>query len=367
MTSAAGMMRAARYYAARDVRIEEIPIPTPPPGHLLLRIHATGVCGTDAHEFSSGPHLFPAADHPHPVTGLTAPFTPGHELAGYVEAIGEGVTGFHVGELVASGAGSGCLNCWQCARGRTNLCAEYSSIGLNLDGGLAQHCTVPANICHSAEPFGLTGDAAALSQPMSIAVHSMRQGRLSSDESALIIGCGGIGAFLTFVCSQVARDVTVVDVDPDRISLARSLGAAEGVLSSDSTRSDVLDVAPEISVIYEVSGSAAGLQAAFDILPRGGRLVTVSLQKEPQLIDYRRVSLDEFEIIGTNAHAFGRDFEDAMGFLARRETPWDDIAPVALSLDELLTEGLEPLASGTSTRIKTLIDPWTERTRPTVM
>jgi (R,R)-butanediol dehydrogenase/meso-butanediol dehydrogenase/diacetyl reductase len=365
--SAVATMRAARYYGARDVRIEDIPVPTPPPGHLLLRIHATGVCGTDAHEYSSGPHLFPSVDRPHPVTGRTAPFTPGHELAGHVEAIGEGVTGFRIGELVASGAGSGCLNCWQCARGRTNLCSAYSSIGLNLDGGLAQYCAVPANICGSAERFGLTGDTAALSQPMSIAVHSMRQGRLNPDESALIIGCGGIGAFLTFVCSQVARDVTVIDVDPGRIDLARSLGAARGVLSSESTRSDVLDVAPEISVIYEVSGSAAGLQAALDILPRGGRLVTVSLQKEPSLIDLRRLALDEFEIIGTNAHAFGRDFADAMAFLARREAPWDDIAPVALSLDELLVEGLEPLASGRSTRIKTLIDPWAEGTRATVM
>lgn len=360
-------MRAARYYGARDIRIEDVPIPVPPPGHLLLRIHATGICGTDAHEYSSGPHLFPSADVPHPITGRTAPFTPGHELAGYVEAVGEGVTGFRIGELVASGAGSGCLDCWQCRRGRTNLCSQYSSIGLNLDGGLAQYCSLPASICESAERFGLTGDTAALSQPMSIAVHSMRQGRLSSSESALIIGCGGIGAFLTFVCAQVARDVTVVDVDVDRLRLARELGASEGVLSSDATRSDVLDIAPTISVIYEVSGSAAGLQTALDILPRGGRLVTVSLQKEPRTLDLRRFALDEFEIIGTNAHAFGRDFADAMGFLSRRKAAWNDVAPVALSLDELLVEGLEPLAHGRSTRIKTLIDPWADSTRATVM
>lgn len=367
MVRVTSTMRAARYYGAHDVRVEDVPVPAPPPGHLLLRIHATGICGTDAHEYHSGPHLFPSADAPHPVTGRQAPFTPGHELAGHIEALGEGVTGFRIGELVASGAGSGCLDCWQCARGRTNLCSRYSSIGLNLDGGLAQYCVVPANICESAERFGLTGDTAALSQPMSIAVHSMRQGRLSPDESALIIGCGGIGAFLTFVCSQVARDVTVVDVDQDRLRLAAELGATRGVLSSASTSSDVLDVAPEISVIYEVSGSAAGLQTALDILPRGGRLVTVSLQKEPTLLDLRRLALDEFEIIGTNAHAFGRDFADAMDFLSRREARWDDVAPVALSLDELLSEGLEPLANGRSTRIKTLIDPWAEASRTTVM
>ena len=84
-------------------------------------------------------------------------------------------------------------------------------------------------------------------------------------------------------------------------------------------------------------------------------------------MDLRKLALDEFEIIGTNAHAFGRDFADAMDFLSRRKAPWSDVAPVALSLDDLLAEGLEPLANGKSTRVKTLIDPWADRTRATVM
>ncbi len=360
-------MRAAVFYGRGDVRVEQVPDAVAGPGELLLRVSAVGICGTDAHEFHSGPHMFPI-DHAHPVSGHIGPMIPGHELAGVVEGKGADVEGFELGALVVSGAGISCGECFWCTRAMTNLCQRYSTVGLNQNGALAQYVAVPASTCIDASAFGITADTAALAQPMSIAVHAMRRGRLSPDESAVILGAGGIGAFLTYAAVDRCGRVVVCDLDPGRLEIASALGATHTVQAGASRSvEDVLateNIVP--SVIYEVSGSAAGFRQALSLAPRGARVVMVGLQHGPAEIDAREISLREVELIGTNAHVCGLDMPDAVRLLASREGGWTDVAPVALSLDDLVEEGLRPLAERRSNRIKTLIDPWTTRTRSTV-
>ncbi|MTD54926.1 zinc-dependent alcohol dehydrogenase [Amycolatopsis pithecellobii] len=359
-------MRAAVFYGRGDVRVEEVPDAKAGSGDLLLRVSAVGICGTDAHEFDSGPHMFPI-DHPHPVSGHIGPMIPGHELTGVVEDVGADVEGFELGALVVSGAGISCGKCFWCRRAMTNLCRHYSTVGLNRNGALAQYVAVPASTCVDASRLGITADTAALAQPMSIAVHAMRRGRLAPGESAVILGAGGIGAFLTYAVADRCGSVVVSDLDGERLRIASALGATHVVQAGgDRSVEDVLaahDIVP--SVIYEVSGSAAGFQQALSLAPRGARLVMVGLQPGSREIDARGVSLREVELIGTNAHVCGLDLPEALRLLASREGGWTDVAPVALSLDELVEEGLRPLAERRSTRIKTLIDPWASETRKT--
>jgi (R,R)-butanediol dehydrogenase/meso-butanediol dehydrogenase/diacetyl reductase len=359
-------MRAAVFHDRGDVRIESVDDPAPGPGELLLRISATGICGTDAHEFAHGPAMFPIHER-HAVTGHKGPMIPGHELAGRVAALGAGVTGFAEGELVVSGAGISCGRCWQCGRGRTNLCESYSSVGLQRDGGLAQFCAVPVSTCVSAERYGLAEDTAALAQPMAIATHAMRRGRLESGEDAVVVGAGGIGAFLTFAVAETGARVVVLDVDEERLAQARLLGAAFAWRPSEGVGDLVADEGVKPAVVYEVSGTPAGLRTALDLLPPGGRLVLVGLQ--PGTLDepLRAFTLVEHEVLGTNAHVLAADLPEALRLLASRREPWSDVAPVALSLDRLVPEGIEPLVARRSTRIKTIVDPWTEQTRPTRM
>jgi (R,R)-butanediol dehydrogenase / meso-butanediol dehydrogenase / diacetyl reductase len=360
-------MRAAVFHGRGDVRVEDVPDVLPGPRDLLIRVQAVGICGTDAHEFDSGPHMFPI-DHAHPVSGHVGPMIPGHELAGVVEDMGSDVDGFRRGALVVSGAGISCGECFWCRRDMTNLCRQYSTVGLSRHGALAEYVVVPASTCLDASGLGLTADAAALAQPMSIAVHAMRRGRLAPDESALILGAGGIGAFLTYAVADRCGNVVVSDLDKGRLRTAEALGASHTVLAGgDGNLADILaanDIVP--SVIYEVSGSAAGFAQAMSLAPRGTRVVMVGLQHRPVQIDAREVSLREVELIGTNAHVCGLDLPEALRLLASRSAGWDDVAPVALPLEKLVTEGLRPLAERRSTRIKTLIDPWTTDTRKTV-
>jgi (R,R)-butanediol dehydrogenase/meso-butanediol dehydrogenase/diacetyl reductase len=361
-------MRAAVFHGQGDVRIDEVADPTPTPGDLLVEVRAVGICGTDAHEFASGPHMFPINTR-HAHSGHVGPMIPGHEFTGVVRHVGEGVTGFAEGDLIASGAGISCGECIQCRRMRTNLCEKYATVGLQRNGALAQYVSVPASTCLQVTPFGLTSDAAALAQPMSIAVHAMRRGRLGGEDQAVIIGAGGIGAFLTYAVASVTENVAVVDLDEERLKIADALGASQVLQTgdADAVAQAVRDWGMDPTVIYEVSGTISGLKTALSVLPRGGRLVLVGLQGQAVEWDVRTLSLIEHELIGTNAHVCAHDMPTSLELLAKRSEPWTDIAPVALPLDELVEEGLKPLVERRSTRIKTLIDPWAAKARPTQM
>jgi (R,R)-butanediol dehydrogenase/meso-butanediol dehydrogenase/diacetyl reductase len=332
---------------------------------VLLRVSAVGICGTDAVEFARGPVAFPL-ERRHPVTGHVGPMIPGHELAGFVEDGGDATNGPREGALVACGAGVSCGTCAWCRRGRTNLCSSYSTVGLDRHGGLAQFAAVPAATCVDVTDSGLGPDVAALAQPMSIAVHAMRRGRPEPGDTAVVIGVGGIGAFL--VHALVSSGVTVVatDLEPARLSIATALGASAVVLGGDPDellqRLAAERLAPNLT--YEVTGTAAGLRGALGILRPGGRLVLVGHQSDVGEFPYPSLTRAELEVIGTNAHQRDLDLPEAIRLLSARADDWSDIAPVALPLRSLGT-ALSALADGTSGRIKTLIDPWATEQRRT--
>lgn len=361
-------MRAAVFHDRGDVRVEQVVDPAPGRGELLLRVHASGICGTDAHEYGHGPSMFPIHDR-HPVTGHVGPLIPGHELSGTVVEVGGAGEGFAVGDLVVSGAGVWCGRCVPCGRGRTNLCLRYATVGLQRHGGLAEHCAVPAATCRRVDPESLTPDAATLAQPMAIAAHAVARGRLTDDDHAVIVGAGGVGAFLTHAAVATGARVTVLDLDPHRLDVADRLGAHRVHLpDKDAPIRDRLALEPGApTVVFEVTGNPSGLAAALDLADAGSRLVVVGLQGQVTGMDLRDLALREIELIGTNAHVCETDLPQALDLLAARDDPWDDVAPVALTLDDLVADGLEPLASGGARRIKTIVDPWAPASRPTAM
>lgn len=358
------MMLAAVYHGPRDIRVEKVPIPELAPGELLLEVHAAGVCGTDASEYAHGPTMFPILDQ-HPVTGHRGPMIPGHEFGGRVVQIGSEVTGFSEGDLVTSGAGISCGACGQCEAGRTNLCERYATVGLQRSGGLAQYCVVPAAVCLNVSELGLTDDGAALVQPMSIAVHSMRRGRVGPDDEALVIGVGGVGAFLVYALAETGVTVTAVDLDRERLMIASALGAEATIRASGdrSLRESLNDNAPRL--IYEVSGAPSALADAVQLVRPGGTVVVVGLQEQPFDLDARNLALSEIELVGTNAHTFGTDIPEAARLISSRGVKWKDVAPVALPLEEVVDGALIPLLEGRSSRIKNLVDPWSDERRPT--
>jgi (R,R)-butanediol dehydrogenase / meso-butanediol dehydrogenase / diacetyl reductase len=332
----------------------------------VLEVHAAGICGTDASEYAGGPIQYPIETR-HPVTGHTGPMIPGHEVCGRVVGRGASVTDLAEGELVVSGAGISCNSCRRCRTGHTNLCLRYATIGLQRHGGLAQYCAVPASTCVRVAPFELSEDTAALAQPMAIAHHSMTRGQPAAGQQVLVIGAGGIGAFLTFALAQLGTDVLVADLRSERLDTASALGATNTVQAQEPTAlvDEVRNRGHQPVVVYEVTGTLEGLDAARALIEPGGRIVAVGLHHQPRLVNLRALTLDEISIVGTMAHVCARDLPAALVLLRQRDRPWTDVAPVALALDRLVPDGIIPLVEGRSPRIKTLIDPWAVEDRPT--
>ena len=360
-------MRAAVYHGSHDIRVEDLEVPDPGPGELLIEVHAAGICGTDASEWSHGPTMFPILTR-NARSGHLGPMVPGHEFGGRVAARGQGVEGFPADAIVASGAGISCGTCPACTQMRTNFCEQYFTVGLQRNGALAQYVTVPASICLPVEQHGLGDDGAALVQPMSVAVHALRQGSPHPSDTVVVIGIGGVGAFLVYAAVEMGLRVVAADLAAERLDIARALGAA-GTVEVDrdvDLASQLLRALEEPAVVaYEVTGVAEALQAALAIVEPRGRVVAVGLGAKPIPVDVRSLTLREVSLVGTNAHVFGADFAEAARLVGRRPGGWGDVAPVALPLDALVPRGLQPMVDGRAERIKTLIDPWAAEVRPT--
>ena len=361
-------MRAAVFHGPGDVRIESVPIPTPGPGEVLIQVTSVGVCGTDAHEFDNGPHQFPIMSA-HRASGHIGPMVMGHEFAGRVAGIGDGVDSLREGELVACGAGVSCGECVNCHRGRTNLCESYWTIGLNGNGGLAEYVVAPANICFSVEPYGLSEHKAGLAQPTSIAVHATRRARVAPEDDVVIIGAGGIGAFLVRAVSSITPRVAAIDLSAERLELATKNGAAWTHQPQPGT--DVSDLLAQWglrpTVVFEVTGTEAGLASANEWLEPGARLILVGLHDGYLPLEYRRTSLIEHELIGTNGHVAWQDFPRALELLSEPGGAWEDIAPEVVPLESVVEEGLRPIVERNATRIKTLVDPRVSAIGPAIL
>jgi (R,R)-butanediol dehydrogenase/meso-butanediol dehydrogenase/diacetyl reductase len=347
-------MRAAVYHGRGDIRIETVPVPAPSRGEILLRVSAVGVCGTDATEWRDGPRIYPI-DAEHPITGHMGPLIPGHEFAGIVVATGPDVDSDLIGETVACGGVIVCGECRACQRGRAP-CERYCCVGLHRDGALAEYVAVPLQSCTRTGAAGLSAAEAALCQPMAIALHACRRARVEAGDNAIVHGVGGVGAFLVYALTMLGARVTAVDPRADRRATASSLGAVHtigpGDIELDGTALDL---------VFEVSGTPAGLAAGIRMLVPGSRLVLVGMQEHSFSIEFRSLTLNENEIIGANGLVPQLDLPNAVNAIAARRGRWTDIAPTVLRLDQVVSGALEPLANGSAGPIKWLVSPTSDQ------
>lgn len=345
--------RAAVLHAAGDLRVEDREVRSPGPGEVLVRVTVCGVCGSDATEYSRGPVL------------TVLPVTLGHEFAGVVEAVGDGVA-LREGATVVCGAGISCGRCKPCRAGRTNLCRDYRTAGLQIDGGLAGRVVVPESILLDVSDSGLAMDTLGLAQPMSIAVHAVARSGLAAGQDAVIVGVGGIGAFLVHAAVATGARVLAIDRSTQRLALARALGATSTLEAGTASIREHLDqLGWEADVLFEVTGSGAGLEEVLDAAQPGATIVPVGIQRDDVAVPLGKWTLSEYTIVGTVAHVVGSDLPRAVELLGSRDD-WSDIASDVLPLSGVVHDALEPMLAGASRQVKTLIDPWIVDPRPAV-
>lgn len=352
-------MRAAVYHGPGDVRIETRPEPNAPrDDELLLEVLRVGICGSDASEFVDGPHFIPL-HHRHHASGHHGPVVLGHEFVGRILAVGPAAPDFSPGQRVATGAVVWCGTCPWCREGKLNLCERYHTVGLHRDGGLAEYALAPARTCRVV-PDGVADDAAAMAQPLAVALHAVRRGSIRPGEPVALIGVGGIGAFAALaIVGQGLGPLIAVDVDAARLATATSLGAKHIVLAgrADATAAiRALTGEQGAHVVIEASGTASGLETALAAVRRGGRVVLVGLQSAPRPLDLFDLCLREVEISTALAHVGELDLPEALEILAGSPALPPILLDRVIGLDALVDDGLRALAER-RTRGKILIDP----------
>lgn len=361
------VMAAAVYHGRGDIRFEERPVPHARAGELLVRVAATGVCGSDSGEWHHGPVQLPVTTR-HPSSRHLGPVVLGHEFSGTVESVGDGVDPAWQGREVASCGAVACGSCPPCGRGESNRCRTYVGVGLHRDGALAGFVSTPPESCVAIDGLGISLDEAALCQPMAIAVHCISRAGEVAGQTVVVLGVGGIGTFLTYALVESGAKVIAVDLDAERLETARDLGALRTVRTagdaSDAARVREAIETEELRVVFEVSGTAGGLRTAIEVSPPGTRIVAVGIQASPLEVDLAALTVRELSLVGTNALVREADFPRAVELVARRAGSWDLVAPWVLPLRELVEGALRPMSEGRAPAVKTLIDPWATERRP---
>jgi (R,R)-butanediol dehydrogenase/meso-butanediol dehydrogenase/diacetyl reductase len=291
-------MRSALYTGNSTIEVADRPPVPPASGEVQIEVAYTGICGTDLHI------LHGTMDH-----RVRVPQTIGHEMSGRVAAVGTGVTGLPVGTPVTVMPLRWCGACPACAAGHQHICHRLNFIGIDSVGAMQQRWTVPASVVIPL-PADLPLTHGALVEPTAVAVHDVRRAALTAHDKALVIGGGPVGLLIALVARSVDADVVLVELDPHRRAIAGRLGFRTLDPAHDDLAAEVGawtgDAGP--SVAFEVSGSAAGITAAVDLLAVRGRLVVVGIHSQPREIDVFRFFWRELTMVG--ARVYQRDDYD---------------------------------------------------------
>lgn len=276
-------MKAIRYTAAGVGGLTEVPDPVAGPGQLVLAVGSSGICGTDLHII--------AADFPN----SSLPRIIGHEFAGTVVEVGEGVTGFAVGELVAADPNFYCGECEWCAQGAYNLCVKWGALGLTVEGAMAEKVVVDAKFA-VVLPEGLDAEVGALIEPLSCVLHGFDRGGVQPGRTMLIYGGGMMGLTATIAASHLGLDVYVVEPHQWRQQRALQVGA---VASAGSVAE--LNGPQEFHFVLDASGVPAAIADGFRHLRTRGTYLQMGVAPTSAVIDYTPylVFEREWSIIGS--------------------------------------------------------------------
>ncbi|MWB98507.1 2,3-butanediol dehydrogenase [Agromyces seonyuensis] len=322
-------MKAAVFHGAEDLRIEEAPEPTPGPGMVKLRNAYAGICGSDLHVYYAPEAAGLDLEHPHPLTGSTLPQILGHEFAGTVVELGDGVEGVSVGDRAAVLPVYSCGECPACRNGMTNACQKIGFHGLSSNGGgMAEFTTVPASMLHLL-PEGVDLRLGALVEPMSVAWHAVTRSGVEAGGTALIAGAGPIGIGVWFALkARGIEDVLVSEPSAERRATIAALGARVVDPVAGDLAGAVADLTGGrgVDVAFDAAGAGPAITSGLAALVPGGRLVVVAIHERPMEFLATQLVMAETEIVGALAY-LPADFDgviDAMSRGVYDTTGWVD-------------------------------------------
>ena len=335
-------MRAIRFHAVGDLRLEEVPAPgAPGPGEVLLRVKAAGICGSDLHNYRTG--MWVAA----------LPVTPGHEFSGEVLAVGDGVSGFAPGDLAVADSRVPCGTCPACAEGRFNHCTKLGFVGEVCDGGFAEQVILPASGLLKA-PQGLAPDIAAMSEPLAVALHAMRRLAPEAGQPVLITGGGTIGGLTALLLAEHGfGPILLAERNADRAALlAEVVGTRTVPLDGAAIAAACGGQAPRYCL--DATGSLDVLRFLLKTTAQGGRIAMVGIFHGEGMLDPNLIVERELDLRGCSVYA--TEQAEALSLLPGLAEKLARLAEEPIGL-QAVPEAYERLLRGEAPRLKTLIRP----------
>ena len=268
-------MKSVQLTGIRQMTIAEVPEPTGPgPNEVLLRIHSVGICGSDVHYYETGRIGDQIVEYPYSV---------GHECAGDVVSVGNGVTGLQPGDRVVIDPAMPCLECDQCKAGRENTCRELRFLGCpgQAEGCLSELMVMPAHCCFKM-PATMTYAQGVLCEPLAIGLYAVQQAKIKKGMDVAILGSGPIG-LSCLVCAQAAgaSGIYVTDKRDYRVKIAREHGATwAGNPDKEDIVSAINSAQPAgLDVVFECAGEQDTVHQAMDLLKPGGTLMLIGIPR----------------------------------------------------------------------------------------
>jgi L-idonate 5-dehydrogenase len=306
-------MKALVIHPPHDLRVEEVETGSVGPAQLRVRVGAGGICGSDLHYYHHGGFG---------TVRVKAPMILGHEVAGTIAEVGDGVTGLTPGQRIAICPSRPCGHCRYCQEGRQNHCLNMRFYGSamptpHINGAFRQEIVIDASQAHVVEDAISDGEA-AMAEPLSVALHAVRQAGPILGRRVLVTGCGPIGALIVMAARRAgAVDIVAVDISSNALLAALAAGADRAINTAEDPAALAAYGADKgtFDILFEASGSEKALRNALDALRPGGIIMQIGLGGDMTL-PVNVITAKELELRGS--FRFHEEFAQAVSFLNKR-------------------------------------------------
>ncbi len=306
-------MKATQYEGNKTFNVIEKEVEQPATGEVRIKVAYVGVCGTDVHIY-----------HGMMDKRVNIPETIGHEMSGVIDAIGEGVSGYAIGDKVVVRPLDD-RKVKPSDKGFNHICEELKFIGIDSPGAMQQYWNVPAFTLHKLQE-STDLRLAALIEPLSVATHDVRLSGLVAGETAVVLGGGPIGLLVAMVAKELGANVIISEVNEKRIAKAKDMG----LNAVNPMHVNLVEYIKEqtegrlADVVFEVAGVQPALDIMTEIAGIRGRIVMVAIHGQKKEVDLFKFFWKELKLIGARVYE-KEDYEKSIALITANELPFDDM------------------------------------------